>query len=273
MKDITILIPLHSNEEKYNAMLQNAIANIYSMEEKYEGKIKTRIIFPKGMEIPQLDGKDGSDISFLYNPGDTDFCSQVNFGASLVDTEYFTIMEVDDRYSTKWFNMFNNYIDPSENISVYMPINVVHNLKTNGYEFVNQIAWSTSFTANDENIDVADMDRIGYITFNSLQDNASFNLTGSIFKTSDWLSYKASIKVAFNYEYLLRATNKKQRIFVVPKEGYYHDIFRDGSLTDIYTKEIDDKDVAKWFELAKREYAFDEDRNNGILVDKEEQLK
>jgi hypothetical protein len=141
------------------------------------------------------------------------------------------------------------------------------------YEYLNQIAWSTGFTSNDDNIDVAAMDKIGNITFNSLQDVASFNLTGGIFKTSDWLGYKSSIKIAFNYEYLLRVTYKKQKVYVIPKEGYYHMLLRDGSLAEQYINEISEEDAYKWFELAKREYYFDEDRNKDIINDIKEELK
>lgn len=275
MKDITVLIPLHDINVQYTEMLLNAINNVESMT--YDGNVIINVILPEEYDYPVIESK--KPIKFLSNPGATDYCSQINFGVSQVETEYFSIMEVDDTYNTKWFNMFNNYLNTHEDVSIFLPINVVHNVKSNSREFVNHIAWSTGFTAHSENADVADMSNVGFITFNALQDTASFNLTGAIFKTSDWLGYKPSIQVAFNYEYLLRATNPKsethtkQLVYVVPKEGYYHTIYRKGSLVEKYLNEISDEDTVKWFELAKREYSFDEDRNNGIIDEKREVLK
>lgn len=266
MKDITVIIPVHNLSNEYVAMLQKAIDNINQMRYD-ENLIKVCVVIPANEEEPPIKGWNPERFNIIRNAGATDYCTQINTAVPCIDTEYFTIMEVDDRYNTKWFNMFTEYLDQDDDISIYLPINVVTNAKTNGKEFVNHIAWSTGFTANEENADVADTYNVGYITFNSLQDISLFNLTGGIFKTRDWLSYKPSIQVAFNYEYLLRATNKKQKVFVVPKEGYYHTTFRDDSLTEKYLNDINDKDVVKWFELAKREYAFDEDRNNGIIAD------
>lgn len=269
MKDITILIPLHDVNTQYTEMLQNAVSNVENMI--YEGNVIINVILPEAYDYPNIESK--NQIKFLSNPGATDYCSQINFGVSQVETEYFSIMEVDDTYNTKWFNMFNNYLNTNEDVSIFLPINVIYNVKTNSHEFVNHIAWSTGFTSNNENADVADNENVGFITFNSLQDTASFNLTGGVFKTSDWLGYKPSIKVAFNYEYLLRATNKKQLVYVVPKEGYYHTLFRDNSLSDVYFTEVTEEDNIKWFELAKREYSYEDDRNNDIICDKQEELK
>lgn len=267
MKDITILIPFYNKE--HLSMLENTINNINSIT--YSNDIYVKVIIPKDMDLPMIKGWDNNKHSFVINKGETDYCSQINCGVKDVNTNYFSIMEVDDEYNVKWFNMCNNYFD--EDISIYLPINVVNNLKTQSYEFVNHIAWSTGFTSNEDNADLAQVDNVGYITFNSLQDTASFNLTGGIFKTSDWLGYKPSIKVAFNYEYLLRATSKKQKIFVIPKEGYYHSIFRENSLSEIYLNEISEKDVIKWYELAKREYSYDNDRQSNIIENKTEILK
>ena len=66
---------------------------------------------------------------------------------------------------------------------------------------------------------------------------------------------------------------KELKIFVVPKEGYMHVIGRKGSLTDEYNKEIAREDIKKWFDLAKIECSFNEDRNIGISNIKEEDLK
>ena len=271
MRDITVIIPLLENQLDSDE-LKNAVKSVDQCQEYYDGELKILYVVPKQKETKYYTMFPTSrPISQQYIENDTgcyDYCSQINFGVKHVDTEYFSILEYDDYYTKKWFKMFNDYYVTNEDVSVFLPINIIHNAKTDEREFVNDIIWSSGF-ANE----------LGIIDFDSLQQSGSFNLTGGVFKTSDWLGYKPSIKVAFNYEYLLRATkpdendNPRQKIMVVPKEGYHHEIFKDGSLSSYYFDNINDDDNMKWFELAKREYAFDEDRNKGIINIEEEKMK
>jgi hypothetical protein len=263
MKDITVIIPVLNAQLTSNDLV-HAVNSVKECQKYYnDGELKILIVVEKaenGFDYTVFD-----DIKYKYIVNDTgkyDYCSQINFGVKHVDTEFFSILEYDDYYTKKWFKMFNDYYDTNADVSVFLPINIIHNSKTNEREFVNDIIWSNGF-ANE----------IGYIDFECLQASGSFNLTGGIFKTSDWLGYKPSIKVAFNYEYLLRSTHKKQKIFVVPKEGYHHEIFRENSLSDQYMNTVTDDENMKWFEVAKREYAFDEDRNKGIINIKDDENK
>ena len=89
-------------------------------------------------------------------------------------------------------------------------------------------------------------------------------MTGSVFNTDDWNEVgglKPSIKLTFWYEYMLRATNKDQKIFVVPKVGYNHYMGRKDSLTENYRNNMSKEEQEFWFKLAKKEYFFKEDRN------------
>lgn len=263
MKDITVIIP--TVQETYSdyglKLLDSAVTSARMAADLYKGgKVKLCIIHPSDIEIPEAGRYD--DVRYIANSGATDYCSQINEAVRNVDTEYFSILEFDDQYMKKWFRMFDEYFTAHEDVSIFLPINIVKNLETGEMEFVNEIVWAASFS-----------EEIGYVDFGCLENCSLFNLTGGIFKTSDWLGFKPSIKLAFNYEYLLRATNKKQKVFVVPKEGYHHDIFRNGSLSSEYMETIKDSDVQKWFELAKREYSFDEDRNKTIISDKVDELK
>lgn len=262
MKDITVIIPV-LNSQLVSQELMDAVESVKNAQKYYtDGTLKVLIVVENVKNGFDYEVFEGIEYKYIVNKsGACDYCSQINFGVKHVDTDYFSILEYDDYYMPKWFNMFNNYYQTNEDVSVFLPINVVHNAKTNEREFVNDIVWSSSFS-----------NEIGYIDFDCLQASASFNLTGGVFKTSDWLGYKPSISVAFNYEYLLRATskNKNQKVFVVPKEGYHHEIFKPNSLTEFYMETITDDNNMKWFELAKKEYAFDEDRHKGISIKEDE---
>ena len=92
----------------------------------------------------------------------------------------------------------------------------------------------------------------------------TFLLTGSIFNTADWREVgglKPSVKITFWYEWLLRATNKNKVVYVIPKVGYNHHLGRKNSLVEYYKENMGNEETQWWFDLAKREYFFKEDRN------------
>lgn len=258
MKDITVIIPVLEAQLDSNELV-NAVNSVKECQKYYnDGKLKVLIVVEKvenGFDYTAFD-----DIKYKYivnDSGKYDYCSQINFGVKHVDTEYFSILEYDDYYMKKWFNMFKNYYDTNEDVSVFLPINVLHNAKTNEREFVNDIIWSNGFA-----------NQIGYIDFECLQATASFNLTGGIFKTKDWLEYNPSISIAFNYDYLLRATSKKQKVFVIPKEGYHHELFNKGSLSEYYMNNVTNDENIKLFEQTKKEYTVN--NNNNISEEDED---
>lgn len=265
MRDITVIIPVlleHIVDSENVGRLKNAVESVDRAAARYKGgKVGILIVRPES-DDDDIEFGLKTPVRYVHNDGDTDFCTQVNLGVGNTDTEYFSILEFDDYYMDKWFAMFDEYHLSHEDVSVFLPVNVLHNIETDESEFVNEIVWAASFS-----------DEIGFIDFECLENCSLFNLTGGVFRTEDWLGLKPSLKVSFNYEYLLRATHKKQKVFVVPKEGYHHEIFREGSLSREYIDTISDKDTELWFKLAKRECMFDEDRNKGIIKEKVEDLK
>ena len=268
MKDITIIIPVHNFNEEVKNLLEKALNSINKNQENYTyGKLIPLIVAP-GNVLEEI-GEEFGENQFYNNcrntSGNFDFCSQVNFGVKHVETEYFSILEYDDEYNPKWFKMAHDYFYTNESVSLFLPINVITDSEHKQFQYANEIAWTGSFS-ND----------IGYLDFDCLQDYSSFNLTGGIFNTNDFKvvgGFKPSIKVAFNYEFLLRLTKKELKVYVVPKEGYIHVIGRIDSLTDEYNQTLTREEIKKWFDLAKTEYAFNEDRKTNIDKIKTEILK
>jgi hypothetical protein len=195
----------------------------------------------------------------------------INFGVDNISTDYFSILEYDDTYRKKWFKLANDYFYGNESISIFLPLNAIHTGNKN-WQFGNEFGLSNAFITDD----VDDKDDVGIINFKRIEKCSVFNLTGAIFNRNDFIKvgkYKPSIKVAFNYELLLRLTSKGLKCMVVPKEGYVHEVGREGSLTDTYNKTLSDDEINKWFELAFREYVYDTDRNKDIINVAEEELK
>lgn len=268
MKDITIIIPLHKFNDNVKTLLKEAFDSIKRNQETYTfGKLIPLVVAPN--EVLESVGENFYENEFYHTcrntSEDTDFCSQVNLAAKKVETEYFSILEFDDTYTDKWFKMAHDYFYTNESVSLFLPLNILTDTNHQQFQYVNEIAWTSSFS-----------NEIGYLDYDCLQDYSAFNLTGGIFNTEDFKNiggFKPSIKVAFNYELLLRLTKKELKVFVVPKEGYTHVIGREDSLTDIYNQTVSKEEIKKWFDLAKMECAFIEDRKTDIDKIKEEQLK
>lgn len=269
MTDITIIIPLHKFDEKVKGLLENAFESIKKNEETYTfGKLIPLVVAPNDVleEVGECFGENVFYHTCRNTTGNTDFCSQVNIGAEKAETDYFSILEFDDVYTDNWFKMAHDYYYTNESVSLFLPINIIWSEDAPGqFQYINEIAWTSSFS-----------NEIGYLDYDCLQDYPSFNLTGGIFNKNDFFAvgcFKPSIKLAFNYELLLRMAKKELKIFVVPKEGYMHVIGREGSLTEEYSKTIARDEIKKWFDLAKIECAFKEDRNIDISGIKDEELK
>lgn len=252
MKDIAVIIPVHElKDDTEKNMLINAINNVKKCQENYEYKLKTYVVTPL-----QIDEEIVSGCEVLINKGKTDFCSQVNYAAQNVSEDYFSILEFDDEYNEKWFSMVHKYFYTNEDVSVFLPINVQIISKEGYRQFANEAPWALQFSKE-----------LGYIDFKCLENFYGVNLTGGVFNRNDFNKIgglKPSIEIAFNYEFLLRITNKGLKVFVVPKEGYRHVIDRDNSLTDICGTKFTQEEVDKWYALALKEYPYEEDRKNDI---------
>lgn len=279
MKDITILVPVHDFNDTICEFLGKALKSVDLNIETYkDGKLS--VLFVSSLKdeekIKSFEKCIGTGHKFTYeiitNDGESDFCSQINFGAEYVKTEHFSILEFDDEYTPKWFKMANEYYYGNESISIFLPVNMFHDAEYSNWQYGNTMALSPSFiTANND-----DTDDIGIINYVRLEKCSLFNLTGGIFNTKDFIAvgkYKPSIQVAFNYELMLRMTKKGLKIMVVPKEGYLHTIGREGCLTSTYMMSMTEEERDKWFSLAVRECIYDEDRKKDIHSIKAEDVK
>jgi hypothetical protein len=275
MKDVTIIIPVHEYNDTVDALLRKALESVSDCRKEFkDGHLPVVIVAPRKLD----DVLTHSDIyqfipetKIIWNEGNTDFCSMINFGVDNISTDYFSILEYDDTYRKKWFKLANDYFYGNESISIFLPLNAIHTGHKN-WQFGNEFGLSNAFITDD----VDDTDDVGIINFKRIEKCSVFNLTGAIFNRNDFIKvgkYKPSIKVAFNYELLLRLTSKGLKCMVVPKEGYVHEVGREGSLTDTYNKTLSDEEINKWFELAFREYVYDTDRNKDIINVAEEELK
>lgn len=255
MKDITIIIPVHEYNDNVSELLARAINSIPE---------KTKVIISCANGLGE-NFKKTRYITIIENPneGITDFSSLVNEGVNNVETPYFSILEFDDEYTDIWFTNVETYMEDKNDVSVFLPMEDLLNYTDGKFVgFGNEAPWASSFS-----------NEVGYIDNDCLQNYFDFYLTGGVFNTDDWKTYgglKPSIKVSFWYEFLLRLTHNGKKVYVIPKIGYKHYVNRLDSLFVQYNETIEADESNWWFELAKKEYFFKEDRNKTYENNNEE---
>ena len=242
MNELVVIIPMHEFGKENIELLNKAVDSVPS-------DVKVVLSIKKGVDGRKLKGISDRLGIICESEGDT-FAELVNAAVDNIEEKWFSILEFDDTYTKIWLDNAKKYIEFMPQISVFMFLEDITDFNTKKYiDFGNQAALASSFS-----------NEIGYIDNECLQNYFDFYLTGSIFNTSDWRSLgglKPQIKVTFWYEWLLRATNKGKKVYVIPKVGYNHSLGRKDSLTEVYKKDITDEEIQWLFDLAKREYFFD----------------
>ena len=138
------------------------------------------------------------EIEIVVNKGETDFCSQVNLGIEKCDTEWFSILEIDDEYKSIWLKSTNEYVKTYTDVDVFLPVVKDINVDGNFVSFTNESTWAYGFT-----------EKQGILDNEVLLDFQNYQISGGLYKTQvikDNGSLKENIKLTFGYEFLLRLT-------------------------------------------------------------------
>lgn len=257
MKQIkfTVILPLHKINEDYKIMLTNAVN---SVEQFYEDVV-LMIVCPGIVkeEIEKMELSQKLSIQYLVHTSDTGFCNQVNKGIEQCQTQWFTILEVDDEFKPIWLKSMSQYIDENPTVDVFLPVVRDINVEGKFLSFTNESLWAYGFT-----------DKQGFLDKEVLLEFQNYQTSGGLFRTQvikDNGMLKDNIKLSFTYELLLRLTNNGVNVMSVPRIGYQHVNFREDSLfwnykNDEKTK-LTENEVKFWFETAKKEYFFKNKRN------------
>ena len=253
MKNITVILPIHTLSDDYKEMLNNALSSV----EDFHNDVKVSIICPTSLKKELKDLSNKLEITIVTNKGETDFCSQVNLGIDNCDTEWFTILEIDDEFKPVWLKSMNEYSKVFTDVSVFLPIVKDINVEGKFIIYTNESAWAYGFT-----------DMQGFIDNEVLLDFQNYQTSGGLFKTQvikDNGKFKENIKLTFVYEFLLRLTHNGVRIMTVPKAGYQHVNLREDSLFWKYKNEekmiLSENEVKFWLDTAKKEFFFKNKRD------------
>jgi hypothetical protein len=256
MKKITIILPIYKLETEDIWMLNNALYPI----EDFHDDVKILIVCPENLKtkIDSLDFAQKLEIKILYNTTHkTDFLSQINMGINDCDTEWFSILEIDDEYKMVWLSSMNEYINVYKDVDVFLPI--VKDINTEGtfLNFTNESVWAYGFA-----------EKQGFLDNTLLLEFQNFQTSGGLYRTQvikDNGSFKDNIKLTFSYEFLLRLTHNGVKVMCVPKIGYQHVNLRENSLFWNYkndkTQKLSENEVKFWLDVAKKEYYFKNKRD------------
>lgn len=253
MKNITVLLPIHTWDEDHQIMFKNAVESV----ESFYNDVKLTIIAPTSISNEINVETDKLEYKILSNTGSSDFCSQINLGIENCDTEWFSILEVDDEYKTCWLKSMSEYMGENPNVDIFLPIVRDINVEGKFLSYTNEATWAYGFTEKE-----------GILDNEALLDYQNFQISGALYKTSvikDNGSFKENIKLTFGYEFLLRLTHNNVTIMTVPKIGYQHVNFRENSLFWSYKNsegmKMSENEVKFWLETAKKEFFFKNKRD------------
>jgi len=255
--NISVILPVHElNGDSEITLFKNAITSVSNQEVKADELI---IVVPEGSKVEEaLKEFDFGDAKALVrvvsNPNGSDFQTQLNYGISEAKSEWFSFLEFDDEYSTKWFKNVVEYREAHDDVEVFMPIIVDVNAEDGGFMgLTNEAVWANSFS-----------DELGVLDNNALLSFQNFNIDGFVMKKStfeQWGGLKKNIKLTFIYEYLLRITVNGVKVMVIPRFGYKHQNQREGSLFKNYSTEMNSVEAKWWLDQAKKEYFHSRERD------------
>jgi len=173
-----------------------------------------------------------------------------------MDTEWFSILEVDDEYSKHWFKNVEKYVTYYDSIDIFLPLVVDVDATNNFLGFTNESVWAMKFS-----------EKLGVLDNNTLLNYQNYQTSGAVIRKSSYEDVgmlKPTIKLTFVYEFLLRATYNDLQIMTIPKIGYKHTNMRELSLFWNYKHDEEIKLIPEeaefWVGTAKKEYFFTYDR-------------
>tara|TARA_R110000868_G_scaffold203969_9_gene451981 strand:- start:7123 stop:7923 length:801 start_codon:yes stop_codon:yes gene_type:complete len=252
--DISVIIPIHEFNDETTKLFDIAIESIRQQKVKPD---VVCIVVPKGSEADKYITKYKFDlgetiVTVVQNDGDTDFCTQVNLGIETVPTNWFSILEFDDEFSTIWFDNVVKYREAYPEVGIFMPM--IADVNKDGVYIggTNEAVWANQFS-----------DEMGFLDEGALLRYQNFNTDGAVIRkelVEDYGGFKSKMKLTFIYEFLLRMTHNAVTTMVIPRIGYKHMNLREGSLFADYANTLDGNESKWWLDQAKKEFHWSENR-------------
>lgn len=187
--------------------------------------------------------------------------------------EAVSIAEPEDGYSVRWFETADKYMAENTEVAIFTPI--IKNILNGAFSGVmNESPWVEGMS-----------EEAGKFDLNLLQRFNCVNPLGALYRVSaideyaekkDGLSkpMKESMKLSHYYEFFLRMIYDDVKVMTIPRIGYEIKIVNKDYFTDssckvpqnlaIFPEDkggMTPEEARFWFELAKKEFFYDDDRN------------
>jgi hypothetical protein len=188
--------------------------------------------------------------------GQESYSAQINLGVKNSSSEWISFFEFDDEYSGIWFDNVKKYSEIYSDVDAFLPIVIDVDNKDAFAGFSNEATFAENFAKE-----------MGLLTNDMLHNYQNFQTAGMVIKKTvleDFGGFKASMKLTFVYEFLLRMTYNSVKIMTIPRIGYKHANLRENSIFWDYKfgdKKISEQEVKFWVSAAKKEYFFVDDRD------------
>ena len=264
--NVSIVLPIESSKHKdFETLFSSCITSIKN-QILVDNKGKTVV---DDIELVLVHSGEESLVSFInefdfsglttnivHNEGETDFCTQINYGVEKSTHKWVSLFEFDDEYSSIWLKNVHRYINAYPEVKGFLPIVIDTDEKGVFAGFTNEATFAANMNSE-----------IGYLTNEVLLNYQNFQTSGMVFdKTlfNDFGGFKKSMKLTFVYELLLRLTYNSAKIMTIPRIGYKHSNMREGSVFWQYRfgeSQLTQDEVSFWLDSAKKEHFFKEDRN------------
>lgn len=254
--DLTVILPIKSaNVKDFDEFFDKAIKSLQNQVVKF-----TELVIVHTNEtllVSKLNSYDYGDLKYrlIEFTDEPSYSAQVNYGVANSNTKWVSLFEFDDEYSSIWFKNVAKYINAYDDVDAFLPIVVDVDNKGVFAGFTNEATFAANFTQE-----------IGVLTNDMLHNYQNFQTAGMVIKKTIFDAFggfKNSFKLTFVYEFLLRITYNSARIMTIPKIGYKHVNFREGSIFWNYKNGenvLTENEVKFWVNSAKKEYFFIEDR-------------
>ena len=170
MNTITTIIPINEITPKLEEYFGKALESI-----------KTQKILPDNVCIvhtPQvkmfLDEYDFGDleVTLVENEGESQFTSQINVGVNNIETDWFSVLEIDDELSNIFIDNFKKYSSKYGDVEIFLPIVVDVNENGDFLNFTNEAVWAMNFS-----------DKMGYLDNGCLLKYQNFQTSGMACKS------------------------------------------------------------------------------------------
>lgn len=254
--DVSVILPIKSSTTPFfEDYFKKAIQSLQDQKLKIN-----ELIIVHTDETPLVEYLNNYDfrglsVNLLNWTEKPNFASQVNYGVENSKSEWISLFEFDDEYSSIWFKNVSKYSEIYPNVGVFLPIVVDTDERGQFAGFTNEATFAANFTPE-----------MGILTNETLLDYQNFQISGMVIKKSNFIDYgmlKPSFKLTFGYELFLRLTHNSVKIMSIPKIGYKHTNLREGSLFWNYKNgenKLTPEEVRFWIESAKKEFFFTNDR-------------